>query len=213
LLYQSLTGSIPVLIPVIQKHPVSMKKLLSLAVLALATSAPAAVIQFDLIGTGGTGLLFTNEVGVASGGTGGEILGGISFDNVTKLLTVNVAWGSANGFTNLTGVATNAHIHGPTASPNGDGFTQIANVMIPLTSGGVVFNSSASAGSIQGTVTTPLTAPQESALMTGSTYLNVHTVANGGGEIRGFLVVVPEPASALAGMTAIGALALRRRHA
>ena len=190
-----------------------MKRLLPLTLLALATAAPAAIIQFDLIGTGGPGLLFTNEPSVASGGTGGEILGGITFDNVTKLLTVNVGWGTANGFTNLTGNATNAHIHGPTATANGNGFTETATVMIGLTSGGVTYNNSASGGSITGTSTTVLSAAQENALMTGRTYLNVHTAANGGGEMRGFLVVVPEPASALAGLTVLGAMALRRRRA
>jgi len=194
-----------------------MKALIALTFLAAtAVVAPAAVIQFNLLGTGGSGLLFTNEPGVASGGTGGEILGGITFDDVSKMLTINVGWGSANGFTNLTGATANAHLHGPTASANGNGFTEIAGPMINLQGGiapGFAINPSASAGTITGTGTTPLTAAQESALMAGQTYLNIHTGTNPNGEIRGFLVVIPEPATAAIGMAALGALALRRRRA
>ena len=42
--------------------------------------------------------------------------------------------------------------------------------------------------------------------------MNVHTSANGGGEIRGNLVAVPEPSAALFGAASIGLLALRRRR-
>lgn len=196
-----------------------MKKILPLAIAALTISSPAAIIQFDLIGSGGPGLLFTNEPGVLSGGSGGEILGGISFDDVTKLLTINVGWGSANGFTNLTGDSTNAHVHGPTTNANGnDGsadWMQTATAMINLQGGiapGYAINTSASAGTITGTGTTPLTPTQESALMSGRTYINIHTSTNPGGEIRGFLTPIPEPASAAFAFAAAGVLAMRRRR-
>jgi hypothetical protein len=162
--------------------------------MATAVAAPAAIIQFDLTGTGGAGLLFTSEPGVTSGGSGG---------------------GTANGFTNLTGASTNAHLHGPTGSVNGAGFTETAGPMINLQvspAPGFSINTSASAGTITGTGTTALTPAQETALMEGRTYINVHTDANPGGEIRGFLVVIPEPATAVFGMAALGALALRRRR-
>lgn len=198
-----------------------MKKLLSPFVLALATAAPAAIIQFDLRGTGGTGLLFSNEPGVLSGGTGGEVLGGITFDNVTKLLTINVAWGSANGFSDLTGNTSNAHIHGPTANANGNiGGTDFVEanlgVLINLQASavaGITTNPSATGGGISGTTTVGITAAQEAALLGNRTYLNVHTTANGGGEMRGFLVQVPEPSTALVTLTALGACGLRRRRA
>jgi hypothetical protein len=200
-------------------RPSQMKKLLPLATAALTLSSPAAIIQFDLIGSGGSGMLFTNEPGVLSGGSGGEILGGISFDDVTKLLTINVGWGSANGFTNLTGDSTNAHVHGPTTNANGNNGTadwmQTATTMINLQGGiapGYAINTSASAGTITGTGTTALTPTQESALMTGRTYINIHTSTNPGGEIRGFLVPIPEPASAAFAFAAAGALTLRRRR-
>lgn len=193
-----------------------MKKLLLLfAFTATVSVSPAAIIQFDLIGTGGPGLLFTSEPGVLSGGSGGEVAGGINFDTVSKQLTINVAWGSASGFTNLTGNATNAHVHG-TANDFGNGgagnWLQTGGVIFGLTGAPFTYNSSASAGSILGT-SAALTAAQEAALMGSRYYINVHTAANGGGEIRGFLTPVPEPSAALAGLTALGALALRRRRA
>ena len=43
-------------------------------------------------------------------GTGGELIGGISLDDATGILTINVGWGADNGFTNLTGITTNQHI-------------------------------------------------------------------------------------------------------
>jgi hypothetical protein len=50
----------------------------------------------------------------------------------------------------------------------------------------------------------------------GKAYLNIHTSTFGGGEIRGFLVPVPEASSwamMLGGLAAVGALARRRRAA
>jgi hypothetical protein len=35
----------------------------------------------------------------------------------------------------------------------------------------------------------------EAALLTGRTYINIHTTGNPTGEIRGFLAAVPEPAT------------------
>ena len=51
-------------------------------------------------------------------------------------------------------------------------------------------------------------------LRNGRTYFNIHTSTFGGGEIRGFLAPVPEPATY--GLTALGLLGiaggLRRRR-
>ncbi len=181
--------------------------LLTLAFGSLATLAPAAITNFDLIGTAGAGLLPGNEPAVASGGTGGEIGAGIFFDSVASTLTINVGWGSANGFTDLSSVANNSHIHGPTAANNGSGFTQTAGVLFTLTR-----SSSAVTGGTFTTAPIVLTASQATDLFNGKYYINIHTVNNGGGELRGFLVV-PEPTTPLLGMLALGSVALRRRRA
>ncbi len=195
-----------------------MKKLLlTLAALLTATVSPAAIVQINLAGTFSNSLHFRNEPAVVSGGTGDEVLSGITFDDVAKTVTINVAWGSANGFADLTGVSTNAHLH-QAANPNGNGgagdWLQTGGVVVNIQTAPLQFttNTSASAGGITGT-SLPLSAALETALFQNRLYLNVHTGANGGGEIRGFLVPVPEPTTALFGLTALGALALRRRRA
>lgn len=184
--------------------------LLTLSLSLLASAAPAAIISFDLTGTAGAGLLAGNEPGAVVGGSGGEIGAGITFDDAINLLTINVGWGSSQGFTDLSSAANNSHIHGPTANNNGNGFTQTAGVAFTLTR-----SSSAVTGGIFSPNTVTLSAAQATDLLNGKFYINLHTANNGGGEMRGFLVQspVPEPASALFGMVAVGALALRRRRA
>lgn len=186
-----------------------MNKLItsSLAALALAASAQAVIVNFDFIGTAGAGLLPGNEPGAIVGGTGGEIGAGVFYDDVTKFLTLNVGWGSAQGFADLSSASNNSHIHGPTAANNGSGFTQTTGVLFGLTR-----SSNLATG---GTITTApilLTAAQETDLMNGKYYLNIHTATNGSGEIRGFLVASPVPEPATLGLLALGALALVRRN-
>ena len=173
-----------------------------------ASFANAATIQFDLIGTAGAGLLPGNEPGSLTGGTGGEIGTGITFDDVTNLLTLNVGWGSSQGFTDLTSLANNSHIHGPVASNNGNGFTQTTGVFVNLTR-----SSSAVTGGTFTDAPIQFTAPQAADLMNGKFYINLHTTTNGGGEMRGFLVAVPEPTAPLLGLLGLGAVAMRRRRA
>jgi CHRD domain len=150
-----------------------------------SVSANAANIAFDLKGTAGTGLLAANEPAAPIGGSGGEIGAGIFFDDVTNLLTVNVGWGSSQGFVDLTSLSNNSHIHGPTASNNGAGFTQTAGVVVNLTR-----SSNAVTGGVITNAPIALTAAQKADLLNGKYYINIHTVNNGGGEIRGFLVPV-----------------------
>ncbi len=98
----------------------------------------------------------------ASNGTG-EVTA--TYDDASKKLT----WkGSYSG---LTGPATAAHLHGP--APTGKN----AGVMVPITP---------ASSPLEGSAT--LTDAQAKALMDGDMYVNVHTAANKGGEIRGQLV-------------------------
>ena len=142
-------------------------------------------------GTAGDGLLGGNEnPAVTGGGSGGLGPGGISYNTITRVLSIDVRWGSANGFTDLTGDATAMHIHGPTASGGNASFGENAAPLIGLDNM-LGFDSQAADGGFFGSVLIP--EDHVSGLLAGSMYLNVHTAANLGGEIRGNLQVIPEP--------------------
>ncbi len=184
----------------------SLQALLIVSAALSCSISQAAIIQFDLQGTGGIGLLNTNEPGSPVGGTGGEIGAGISYDDVANLLTLNVGWGSSQGFTNLSSSLTAAHIHGPTASNNGAGFTQTSGVAFGLTP-----SSTTNTGGFFADAPILFSAGQEIDLLNGKFYINIHTSNNGGGELRGFLVqAAPEPTSL--GLLAVGALGLLTRR-
>src|SRR5262249_22474576 len=107
--------------------------------LAVGFSAQAALVKFQLSPPStdtAVGLSPSNQVPVAtnSTGSGGEISGGIIFDTESSILQVAVGYGSAAGFTDLTGPANAMHIHGP-AGPGTN-----ANVLVSL----VPFNFPAS---------------------------------------------------------------------
>jgi hypothetical protein len=165
-----------------------MKKLLLTALLAAsAVQINAAIIQFNLKGTAGSGLLPASEpsLSVPSTASGGEIGAGITYDDVANVLVLtNIGWGSSKGFTDLTSPANNSHIHGPTATNYGNGFTQTAGVQFSLTRS----SNLATGGNFTANVT--LSEAQETDLLNGKYYINIHTTGNGGGEMRGFLIPV-----------------------
>jgi hypothetical protein len=74
-------------------------------------------------------------------------------------------------YSGLSANATAAHIHGPAVTTNS------ADVLVPLN------NPSGTSGTISGTAT--LTPVQMAFLLAGQTYINIHTTANPGGELRG----------------------------
>jgi len=156
---------------------------------AIALSAQAELIRFQLSPPGtdvAVGLSPSNEVppSATSTGSGGEISGGIVLDTDTSILHMAVGYGSAAGFTDLTGPATAMHIHGP--ATNGEN----AGVMVSLVPYSFPAVDPAKGGVIVGDV--PWPADDTAALLAGHTYLNVHTAAYPGGEIRGQLVPVNE---------------------
>lgn len=178
-----------------------------------ATAVQGGIIEFYLDGRAGLGLLPGNELHVVNGdppGTGGLLAGGIFYNLESNELTINVGWGSENGFLDLTGNATMAHIHGR-ISVDSDPFNTTAGVLYDLhTLDG--WNPSASGGVIQSTLF--IEEIDRAALFEGRTYINVHTGANGPGEIRGNLVVVPEPGETaiLTGLGVLGLAAWRIRR-
>ena len=177
------------------------------ALCLLITSLPsyADIVDFRLYGRVGFGLRTGNEIPAASGNGSGNVLSGITYDTDLNLLTMDIGWGSGNGFNDLTGNVTVMHIHGPA------NINQNAGALINLhTLAG--FNGSGTNGSLNDSVT--LTAGQESNLLAELLYINVHTSANGGGEIRGNLFVIPEPSSAgllILGLALSGFVVRRRR--
>jgi hypothetical protein len=174
----------------------SSSKIVGVAIALMSSVAlvQAEVIEFDLSPSGSSaavGLSPANELPAnASTGSGNAISGGISFDTDTSTLTFAIGYGSAAGFTDLTGAATGVHIHGPAAAvANGPVIFDLAPVHFPAadsTKGGVIFGS------------VVYTAAQATDLLAGLNYVNIHTEANSGGEIRGQLIPDPNDAPVVA---------------
>lgn len=174
----------------------------------LVGSVNGAVVDFILTGPGGVGLTSGSQPFVPSNpGRGGMGLSGISFDTVknpsTNLfgLSLDIQW------SNLSSNVTAAEIRGD-ASSNSSNTLVSPTVLVNLFSI-ATFNPSPNGG-YAGLV--DLTEPTAMLLLNGNTYINISTVNNPTGEIRGQLVAVPEPAgfTALA-MVLVGCLTLRHR--
>jgi CHRD domain len=176
---------------------------------SLSMSVSAAIVQFDLLGRAGVGLLPGNENPAnTSGASGGEVGAGVFFNDVSKGLTLNLGWGTGNGFTNLTGAATGFHIH----NANSASFTVNGPVIIDFIDLAIANASAVNGGIFNQTVF--LTAAQEGALLSNFLYVNVHTAANPGGQIRGNLVAVPVPGTlTLVALSMTGLVYARKRHA
>lgn len=102
----------------------------------------------------------------------GQGFGMFSLEGNTLTFTIN--------YSGLTGPAIAAHIHGPSVATN------TATVMIDLQPYHV--GPFAAAGSFSGAIV--LTEQQKATIMAGLTYVNIHTMANQPGEIRGQIAPV-----------------------
>lgn len=172
-----------------------MKNLLPLALIMLAAPlARAGVFMFTVNMNGANEVPANNSVGVG----GPMSVGSVSFDDVTKVLSVSIS------YSGLSAPDTASHIHGP-AAPGVN-----AGVFLPLSG-----TTGVTAGTFTGSLV--LSAQQQSDLFNGLDYANIHTTAFPGGEIRGqllnpTLVSVPEPQEfgLFAGLGLLGFAALRR---
>lgn len=160
-------------------------------------SAQAAIFEYSII-------FGPEAVGATGSGTGSAF-----YDDVAHTLQLQAT------YSGLSGTVTATHIHGPTASPGtGGAGIMVGNPNLPN------FTFGASSGTYSqtldltqssiynttffnnngGTAATAETA-FINAVNEGRGYWNIHSSTFGGGEIRGFLTLVPEPSSfALAGL-------------
>jgi len=106
------------------------------------------------------------EVPPVSTAAGGTITG--NYNSANNTLQFSIGW------TGLSGTVSGIHFHGP--APVGTN----AGIMIDL---GPNITSNAATGAATGTIT--LTDAQETNLLNGQVYYNIHTAANPNGEIRG----------------------------
>ena len=146
-------------------------------------------------------------VSLASGGFAAG--GGMSYDDVTNVLSFDFAYGSDFGFSDLVGDWSASHLHapGPVNFPAGNG--PDGGVIISIASFHTA-GSSAKTGSFSGSVV--LSAGQEVDLFDNEIYINIHSTSFVAGEIRGQLVPVPEPSTALLLFGTAGLAFIRRRR-
>jgi CHRD domain len=126
------------------------------AVLAFATPSMAAMTEFK------ADLKASNEVPPNDSKGTGQVTA--TYDSASKMLS----WKGT--YSGLTGPATAAHFHAGAPGKNG-------GIVVPIFAGpkaGSPFSGSKA-----------LTADQAAQLMSGGWYVNIHTAAHKGGEIRG----------------------------
>ena len=149
----------------------------------------------------------------------------IAFDNVLNTMTINMSFSGLTTLPAGTTGTTSSHIHCCTATA-GTGTAGVATTT-PTFAG---FPLSVFSGSYSATLDLTLAssynpsfvtaqgsiAAAEAALIAGAAagqdYLNIHSAAFGGGEIRGFLTPVPEPGTfGMMGGALAAAAFLRRK--
>jgi hypothetical protein len=160
-----------------------VKTALAIAVaLALSTSASAVIIPLSAAMDGPQA---NAGAGTGSPGTG---TANITLDTASNVLSWNISWSG------LIGAPTLMHFHGP-ALPNQNAGVQVSTgVAGPPVVGNAVLN-----------------ALQEADILAGLWYLNLHTTAFGGGEIRGQVLPVPEPGTLVLLAGGMGLIAVVRR--
>lgn len=168
-------------------------------------SARAETYQYTVSFSGANEFPANGSPGIGSGTA--------NYDTATHLLQLQAT------FSGLQGNVTQTHIHAPTTQP---GFQNagiaVGNTSLPLfplgvTSGSYSNTLDLSSSSVynatflnnNGATAAGAEAAFFSAMNQGKAYWNIHTSSFAGGEVRGFLTLVPEPSSvALAGVGLAG---------
>jgi hypothetical protein len=137
--------------------------LLAVSALAFSCKKDEVVVNPDIIYAVSTTLSGNNEVPAVVSTASGSVTG--TYNKTTKTLNVTV---------NYAGIEPTAwHIH-----KGASGAT-----------GGVVFNFGAEFKTPFSSIPLVLTEAQETDLLTGLYYVNIHSIKSGSGEIRGNLIV------------------------
>jgi len=160
--------------------------LLLIGSLSLASPAHGDIFNF-------TATIDSSQEVPANGSTGtGSAT--VVYDDTTNELEWTIQ------FAGLTGAATGMHFHNAPAGSNGG---------VEVNIGAISGLTSPSNGS------TTITAGQAADLLNDNWYINIHTAANPGGEIRGqvLLQAVPEPAAGLLlGVVGLVGICVRRKR-
>jgi hypothetical protein len=138
-------------------HP-TMTRLAVVGFACALTVAPTGPVKAEVVNLKATLNAGSEVPPTSSKGTGTVTA---TYDTTSKKLS----W--KGSYSDLTGPATAAHFHTGAAGTNGP-------VAVPITPNTSPFEGSAT-----------LTDPQAADLLAGKWYVNVHTAANKGGEIRG----------------------------
>jgi hypothetical protein len=155
-------------------------------IIALVLSSPASAIIIPLT------VSMDGAQANAGAGTGSPGIGSasITLDTGTNQMSWNITWSGG-----LLGTPTAMHFHGPALTNQNAGVQVGTGIAGPPVIGNAI-----------------LSAPQAADLLAGLWYLNLHTSAFPGGEIRGQVLAVPEPGTmTLVAVGLVGMAARRRR--
>ncbi len=167
----------------------ALSRRIAVAIVGICLAGPANAVMYTLSGDMDVFQALTNPGDVGNGT--GTIAG--DYDDVTNILNYSIEW------MDLTSPVTNMHFH----------------LGAPGVSGGVDLGIPGPWASPQLGVGILLNNSQETNLLAGNWYVNVHTLNFGGGEIRGQVMasVVPVPAAVwLFGTALIGLVGFSRRR-